>query len=82
VAERLAELAAQAPAGRVEDMGGPEIRTFESLARAWLKATGRRRPVVGVPLLGKTYRAFRDGGHLAPEQATGKGTFEDYLKRA
>ncbi|MFG2787889.1 SDR family oxidoreductase [Streptomyces sp. NPDC048419] len=82
VAERLAELAAMAPAGRVEDMGGPEIRTFESLARAWLKATGRRRPVVGVPLWGKAYRAFRDGGHLAPEQATGKGTFEEYLKRA
>ncbi|MGW2570911.1 SDR family oxidoreductase [Streptomyces sp. NPDC001537] len=79
VAARLAELAAGAPAGRVEDMGGPEIRTFESLARAYLKATGRRRAVVNVPLWGKAYRAFRGGGHLAPEHAVGKGTFEEYL---
>lgn len=79
VAARLAELAAGAPAGRVEDMGGPEIRTFESLARSYLKAAGRRRAVVNVPLWGKTYRAFRDGGHLAPGLAVGKGTFEQYL---
>jgi uncharacterized protein YbjT (DUF2867 family) len=81
VAERLAELAAQPPAGRVQDMGGPEIRTFDSLARAWLRSTGRRRPILNVPLFGRTYRAFRQGGHLAPEQATGKGTFEEYLQR-
>ncbi|NUQ97210.1 MAG: NAD(P)H-binding protein [Streptomyces sp.] len=79
VAARLAELAAGAPAGRVEDMGGPEIRTFESLARAYLKATGRRRAVLNVPLWGKAYRGFRSGGHLAPEHAVGKGTFEEYL---
>ncbi|MFJ7076415.1 SDR family oxidoreductase [Streptomyces sp. NPDC098781] len=81
VADRLAELAVAAPAGRVEDMGGPEVRTFDSLARAYLKATGRRRPVLHVPLRGKTYRAFRAGGHLAPEHAVGKGTFEEYLTR-
>ncbi|MFI8243733.1 SDR family oxidoreductase [Streptomyces sp. NPDC085866] len=81
VADRLAELALAAPAGRVPDMAGPEVRTFDSLARAYLRATGRRRPVVGLPLFGKTYRAFRAGGHLAPEQAVGKGTFEEYLAR-
>ncbi|MGW3120039.1 SDR family oxidoreductase [Streptomyces sp. NPDC001107] len=79
VAARLAELAAGAPAGRVEDMGGPQIRTFESLARAYLKATGRRRAVVNVPLWGKAYQGFRSGGHLAPEHAVGKGTFEEFL---
>ncbi|MCT7352407.1 NAD(P)H-binding protein [Streptomyces sp. 15-116A] len=79
VAERLAELAQGAPAGRVDDMGGPEVRTFESLARSYLRATGRRRPVVKVPLGGAAYRAFRAGGHLAPEHAVGKGTFEDFL---
>ncbi|MCX5058559.1 MULTISPECIES: SDR family oxidoreductase [unclassified Streptomyces] len=79
VAARLTELAVGAPAGRVEDMGGPEIRTFESLARTYLKATGRRRPVLNVPLWGKAYRAFVGGGHLTPELAVGKGTFEEYL---
>jgi len=79
VAERLAELAVGAPAGRVEDMGGPEVRTFTSLARAYLKATGRRRVVVSVPLAGKAYRGFRGGGHLTPERAVGKRTFEEFL---
>jgi uncharacterized protein YbjT (DUF2867 family) len=79
VAERLAGLAVGAPAGRVADMGGPEVRTFPDLARAYLKATGRRRPVVSVPLFGRAYRGFRSGGHLTPERAVGKGTFEEYL---
>ncbi|MEU9915588.1 SDR family oxidoreductase [Streptomyces sp. NPDC051001] len=79
VADRLAELAAGPPAGRVADLGGPEVRSFESLARAYVKATGRRRAVVNVPLAGKAYRGFRAGGHLAPAQAVGKGTFEEYL---
>ncbi|MEU2895429.1 NAD(P)H-binding protein [Streptomyces sp. NPDC088106] len=83
VADRLAELAQGAPAGRVDDMGGPEVRTFDSLARAYLKATGRRRAVVKVPLRGAAYRAFREGLHLAPEHAVGKGTFDEFLaKRA
>ncbi|MEV8594037.1 NAD(P)H-binding protein [Streptomyces sp. NPDC052012] len=79
VAERLAELAQGAPAGRVDDMGGPEVRTLESLAHSYLRAAGRRRPVVKVPLRGEAYRAFRAGGHLTPEHAVGKGTFEDFL---
>ncbi|MFF4591102.1 SDR family oxidoreductase [Streptomyces sp. NPDC001388] len=79
VADRLAELAAGPPAGRAEDMAGPEVRTFESLARAYLRASGKRRRVVNVPLWGAAYRAFRAGGHLAPERAVGKRTFEEYL---
>ncbi|MEU9173622.1 NAD(P)H-binding protein [Streptomyces sp. NPDC048420] len=80
VAERLAELAVEAPAGRVADMGGPEVRTLADLARSYLRAAGRKRAVVSVRLFGKAYRAFRAGGHLAPEQAVGKGTFEEYLR--
>ncbi|MFE9923626.1 SDR family oxidoreductase [Streptomyces sp. NPDC005774] len=79
VADRLAELARGGPAGRVADMGGPEVRTLESLARSYLEATGRRRAVLKVPLRGAAYRAFRAGGHLAPEHAVGKGTFEEFL---
>lgn len=79
VAERLAELAQGAPAGRVDDMGGPEIRTFDSLARAYLKAAGRHRPVVKVPLRGAAYDAFREGRHLAPHHAVGRATFDEYV---
>ncbi|MER5380316.1 SDR family oxidoreductase [Streptomyces sp. NPDC002688] len=80
VAARLAELAAGPPAGRVTDMGGPEVRSFRSLAAAHLRATGKRRPLLDVRLPGKTYRAFREGHHLTPGHATGKGTYEDFLK--
>ncbi|MET9154183.1 SDR family oxidoreductase [Streptomyces griseoflavus] len=81
VADRLTGLALGAPAGRVDDMGGPEVRTFDSLARAYLRATGRRRAVVKVPLRGAAYRAFRDGGHLAPDHAVGRTTFDEFLTR-
>ncbi|AOR35485.1 nucleoside-diphosphate sugar epimerase [Streptomyces fodineus] len=81
VAERLAELALTAPAGRVADMGGPEVRSLDSLAHAYLRATGRRRAVARVPLFGGTYRAVREGGLVTPERAVGKTTFEEYLGR-
>ncbi|GDY28534.1 SDR family oxidoreductase [Gandjariella thermophila] len=79
VAARLVELAAGEPAGRVPDMGGPEVRDAVELARAYLAATGRRRPVVPVRLPGRTFRAYRRGGHLAPDHAVGRRTFEQYL---
>ncbi|GAA3502202.1 NAD(P)H-binding protein [Streptomyces prasinosporus] len=79
VAERLSGLARETPAGRVEDMGGPEVRTLDSLARAYLRATGRRRAVVKVPLRGAAYHGFRDGGHLTPGRAVGRRTFDEFL---
>ncbi|MFD7261566.1 SDR family oxidoreductase [Streptomyces sp. NPDC059874] len=78
VADRLVELAVPTPAGRVPDMGGPEIRTLPELARTYLKATGRSRRVLPVPLAGKAYAGFRRGGHLTPSHAAGRGTFEEY----
>jgi uncharacterized protein YbjT (DUF2867 family) len=81
VADRLAGLALAGPAGRVADMGGPEVRTLDSLARSYLRATGRRRAVAQVPLFGRTCRAARAGGLLTPEQAVGRRTFEEYLGR-
>ncbi|MER6030229.1 NAD(P)H-binding protein [Streptomyces sp. NPDC001851] len=80
VADRLAGLALAGPAGRVADMGGPEVRTLDSLARSYLRATGRRRAVARVPLFGGTYRAVRAGGLLTPERAVGRTTFEEHLE--
>src|SRR5690606_19745431 len=81
VADRLCELAQAAPAGRVEDMGGPEVRTLHSLVRSYLEATGRRRAVVKVPLSGAAYQAVRAGGHLAPDHAVRTRTFDEFLAR-
>jgi uncharacterized protein YbjT (DUF2867 family) len=81
VAGRLAGLALGEPAGRAEDLGGPEVREATGLARAYLAATGRRRPLLPVRLPGATFRAFRAGGNLTPEHPYGQITFEEYLER-
>jgi uncharacterized protein YbjT (DUF2867 family) len=68
-------------AGRVDDVGGPEVRKFTDLAGSWLAATGKRRVRVPVPLPGKTARAFREGVHTCPDRAVGVVTWEEHLSR-
>lgn len=82
VAGRLVDLVSAEPAGRVPDMGGPQVRTARDLARATLAAYGRRRPVVAFRLPGKVFRGYRAGGHLAPERAVGRVTFAEYVAEA
>jgi uncharacterized protein YbjT (DUF2867 family) len=79
VAARLVDLVAGPPRGRVTDLGGPEVRAMADLARAWRRATGRRRPVLPLRLPGAIARGFRSGAHLAPDHADGVGTFEQFL---
>jgi uncharacterized protein YbjT (DUF2867 family) len=79
VAARLAGLATGPPAGRVPDMGGPEVRGAGDLARSYLTARGRRRPVLPVRLPGAAFAGYRDGYHLAPDNATGRITFAQFL---
>lgn len=74
VADRMAALAEAGESGRAPDLGGPEIRTMADLARAY-----RARPVVSVPLPGRTMRGFRAGGNLVPDNAVDGPTFEDFL---
>jgi uncharacterized protein YbjT (DUF2867 family) len=76
VAERLVSLAAGAPAGRVADFGGPEVRPIRDLAGAYLG--GRRRPVVPVRVPGTVMRGYRAGANLGP--AAGTITFEEFLR--
>jgi uncharacterized protein YbjT (DUF2867 family) len=79
VADRLVGLALAAPAGRVPDMGGPEVRTVAAFARAYLKVSGRRRSLLPVLLPGKTFAGYRQGAHLTPEHADGQRTFNAFL---
>jgi uncharacterized protein YbjT (DUF2867 family) len=81
VAGRLVELTLGLPAGRVLDIGGPEVRTLASLTQAYLSAKGSKKGVVELPLPGKTARAFREGAQAAPASAWGDITWEEFLKR-
>jgi uncharacterized protein YbjT (DUF2867 family) len=80
VAKVLFAAAAGAPAGRLPDIGGPEVRRFSELARAWLRAAGRRRLVLSVPLPTATGRFLASGALTTPEHKVGTVTFDDWLR--
>ena len=79
VAARLAELAQGPPAGLVPDLAGPRIYPMAELVQSYLRAAGKRRPVLPVPLPGRAAKAVRDGANLAPERAVGRRTWEEFL---
>jgi hypothetical protein len=60
-------------------MGGPRVYSIGDLLRGYLRATHRHRPIVPVWIPGKAAHAVRAGANLAPEQAVGKRTWEDFL---
>jgi uncharacterized protein YbjT (DUF2867 family) len=79
-AARMAELVGDAPAGRVADLGGPEVRTMKDLAGVYRKTRRLRRPLLPIPVAGKIAKAFKDGANLAPDHANGTTTWEQWLK--
>jgi uncharacterized protein YbjT (DUF2867 family) len=79
VAARLVELTLGEPAGLVPDIGGPRVYDLPDLIRSYLRADGRRRLLVPLRLPGGAARAVRAGANLAPEQAVGHRTWEDFL---
>jgi Alpha/beta hydrolase family len=81
-----AELVLGDPAGRVPDLGGPHVSTWDDMLRVYLRARHRRRLIVPVRIPG-TGRV-RAGGLLptqpagaqaAGAQATGRRTWEEFL---
>ena len=79
VAARLAELALGPPAGLVPDLAGPRVYPMAELLRGYLRAAGKRRPLVLVWLPGQAARAVRAGANLAPDRAVGHRTWEDFV---
>ncbi|HEX2029734.1 MAG TPA: NAD(P)H-binding protein [Nitriliruptorales bacterium] len=79
VANRLVELALGPPAALVPDVAGPRVYEMADLIRSYMRAEGKRRPIVPIPLPGKAARAIRAGAILAPDRAVGRRTWEDFL---
>lgn len=79
-ADRLVELVFSPPAGRVPDVGGPEVLTSVELARAYLGATGREKRLVELPLPGRAACAWREGAQLCPDRAYGRIRWEEFLR--
>jgi uncharacterized protein YbjT (DUF2867 family) len=81
VAARLVEVITGEARGMLPDFGGPEVRTFKSLAESWLKARGSGKRLVNLPVPFKFARQFSEGRVLTPEHLDGTTTFEQYLQR-
>jgi uncharacterized protein YbjT (DUF2867 family) len=79
VAARLAAAVDDGPAGRLPDLGGPDVSSVADLARRYLHAMGRRRPVVEVAVPGRFSAAWRAGAGLARDGRAGGRRFDRYL---
>ncbi|MPV36345.1 SDR family oxidoreductase [Georgenia subflava] len=80
VAARLVGVVGSGPAGRVLELGGPEVLDAEQAAREWLAVRGRRRPVVRLRVPGRLGAAFR-GDHLITDaEPQGRTTWRAYLE--
>lgn len=75
VAAELARLAKGAPAGRVPDLGGPEIFTGPEIARM----LGWKRPIVPFSLFGKAWAGYAAGHNLVPGNRSGGRSFAEFL---
>lgn len=79
VAARLAEAVLEEPHGMLEDFGGPEARTFKSIAESWIGARKQRRRLVDLRMPFKFSTRIAEGKLLAPDHLQGKITFDQYL---
>ncbi|HEX6933641.1 MAG TPA: NAD(P)H-binding protein, partial [Streptosporangiaceae bacterium] len=68
VAERLAALALDSPAGLVPDMAGPRIYDTADLIREYLAARHLNRRIVPVPVPGQAAGACRAGAVIDPDR--------------
>jgi uncharacterized protein YbjT (DUF2867 family) len=81
VAQQLAALVHDPRPGLQPDFAGPEVHTAEYLARSLMEVRGRERPILNLPVFGKSAEAFRQGVHTNPDRAVGVGTWEEFLAR-
>jgi uncharacterized protein YbjT (DUF2867 family) len=68
VANRLCELVADGPRGRLADLGGPEELTAGEMMDSWLKLRGMHRRVLPLHIPGKVAQGFRCGYNTCPDQ--------------
>ncbi|WP_254525338.1 SDR family oxidoreductase [Natrinema caseinilyticum] len=79
-ADTVVEHATMEPAGRTPDTGGPEVRSVSDLARTYRDSRGVRRPIVRLPIPGKTAAGFRAGGATCPDRTVGTVTWDEWIE--
>jgi uncharacterized protein YbjT (DUF2867 family) len=81
VAATLAACVTIEPAGRLLDMGGPEVWSMRQLAGPWLAARGLRRLIVPIYLPGHVAYAYRQGYNTCPDRRQGQVIWQTWLER-
>ncbi|SET27944.1 SDR family oxidoreductase [Geodermatophilus poikilotrophus] len=79
VAGRLADAVVAGPAGRLPDLGGPEVFPVVDLVRNRMGEAPRRRPVLELPLPGAVAAALRAGANLVPGNRSGGRTWREFV---
>jgi uncharacterized protein YbjT (DUF2867 family) len=79
VASALVAAAEAGPAGKLPDLGGPEVVAFAELLRRWKRASATRGLVVPLPVPGARGRYLRSGAMCCPDRALGTRTFDAWL---
>jgi hypothetical protein len=80
VASLLVTLSQEKALDGIVEAGGPEVRDFESLAKAYLDIKGYDRPIKLVNTDHPRHRLFRTGINLCPDRKVGQITWEQYLE--
>lgn len=80
VARRLVTAVTTGPAGRLPDLGGPDVLPVAQMARGYLRAANRRRPMIEIPVPGAFSAAMRHGANLAPTNPSGGRSWDEYVQ--
>jgi uncharacterized protein YbjT (DUF2867 family) len=68
------------PMGRLPDVAGPQVMNFKDMARQWLAAQGKKKPIVRIPAPLGLSEGFKKGLNTVPGNAFGTITWADYLR--
>lgn len=79
VAANIRDLIQSGAEGRTPDLAGPEVLGIDHLARSYMTAAGRERPLLQVSVPGRAARAFRQGLHTNPDRAVGRKSWDEFL---
>lgn len=81
VADRLVQFIEQESAGRVPQMGGPQVLTIEEMAVIYQRLQGRKASVRSEPIAGALFEVFRSGINLIPTHTDGTITWEMFVEQ-
>lgn len=80
VAVRVVDIVEQAPAGRADDLGGPEVLELAKMAEVWRAHRGRPRRFFSLPLPGRVAAGFKEGRNTCPDHGDGRQTWEQFVQ--